>query len=111
MALESKVEHCVEERMTGTDESSKGFPWNRDQVLLEGDPLVAREHGIGLSDQPIALPHGSWNVRDLVAAILSLPCGAAEIPESLEKELLDVVRLQPSRFRSLHLLSDASDAA
>jgi hypothetical protein len=104
MALKGQVEHGVKEGMPWADEGRKRLVRRRDQILLENDPLVAREHWIAASDLAIAVSHRRGHVRDLVATSLSLPDGAAEAPKRLEEEGLDVVRLEAPRFGS-HKLS------
>src|SRR5690606_1694477 len=110
VALEGQVEHRVEERMPGADEGRERLAGRRDQRLLEGDALVAREDRLADADQAVALADGRRHVGDLVAARLALASGAAETLERLQEERLDVVRLEAPRLGALHLLADAVDA-
>ena len=97
--------------MPGTDERGQRLPLRRDQRLLEGDALVARQDRLADADQAVAVAHRRRDVRDLVAARLALLGRAAEPLERLEEERLDVVRLQAARLGALHVLADAVHAA
>src|SRR5579862_9229775 len=57
------------------------------------------------------MAHCGWNVCYLIPPGLALPHRAAEPLECLLEKGFDVVRLQPPRLRSFHLLADAADAA
>ncbi len=46
VALEREVEGGVEQRVARADEGGERLARRRDQLLLEGDALVAREHRI-----------------------------------------------------------------
>ena len=83
----------------------------RDQRLLEGDALVARQHRFTDADQAVPIPNRRGNVGDLVAPSLTLFRGAAQSLERFAEERLDVVRLQTACFGPHHVLADALHAA
>jgi hypothetical protein len=68
VALQRQVEHRVEQRVPGADEGRQGLARGRDQGLLEGDALVARQHRLADADQAVAVAHRGGDVGDLVAA-------------------------------------------
>ena len=72
VALKREVEHGIEQRMARADESSERLPLWRDQLFLECDALVARQHGIARADLPVAVSHRRRDVGDFVAARLAL---------------------------------------
>ena len=111
MAFEREVDDRVEQRMTRADEGGQRLALRRDQRLLEGDALVARQHRLADADQAVAVAHRRRDVGDLVAARLALLGRAAQALERLEEEGLDVVRLQAARLGPLHVLADAVDPA
>ena len=111
MALEREVERGVEQRVARADEGRERLALRRDQVLLEGDALVARKHRIARTDLAVAVAHRRRDVGDLVAARLALADRAAQALEGFQEERLDVVRLQPARLSPLHLLAHARHAA
>jgi hypothetical protein len=59
VALQREVDDGVEQRMTGADERGQRLALRRDQRLLEGDALVARQHGFADADQSVAVAHGA----------------------------------------------------
>lgn len=111
LALERQVEHGVEQRVAGADEGGERLAGRRDQRLFEGDALVACEHRITGADLAVAVAHRRGDVRELVAARLAFARAAAQALEGFEEERLDVVRLQPPRLGTLHVLAHACDAA
>src|SRR5207245_2879468 len=111
VALEREVNDRVEQRVAGADEGSQRLSGRRQQRLLEGDALVARQDRLANADQSVAVAHRGGDMGDLVAAGLALLQGAAEALEGFAKERLDVVRLQAARLGPLHGLADAMDAA
>ena len=111
MALEGEVDDRVEQRMARADEGGQRLALRRDQRLLEGDALVAGQHRLADADQAVAVADRGRDVGDLVAARLALLGRAAEAPERLEEERLDVVRLEPAGLGPLHVLADAVDPA
>ena len=72
VALEREVERGVEQRVARADEGRERLALRRDQVLLEGDALVARQHRIARADLAVAVAHRRGHVGDLVAARLAL---------------------------------------
>jgi hypothetical protein len=111
VALQGEVDDGVEKRMAGADEGGERLPLGRQQGLLEGDALVARQHRFADADEPVAVAHRGGHMADLVAAGLTLFGGAAESFECLMEEGLDVVRLQAAGVGALHVLADAPDPA
>ncbi len=111
VALQREVEDRVKQRMPGADECRERLSRRRDEVFLEGDALVFREHGVARSGLAVAVADRGRDVRDFVPSGLPHSDGSPEPPEGFEKERLDVVRLQPPRLRALHVLPDAGDAA
>jgi hypothetical protein len=93
------------------DEGSHRLPLWCDELLLEGDALVAFEHRFADTDEAVAIADGPRDALDLVAAGLALTQRAAEALEGLLEEAFDVVRLQASGFGSFHFLAHALHAA
>ena len=86
VALERQVERGIEQRMAGADESGERLALRRDQRLLKGDALVARQYRLARSDQAVAVAHRRRDMGDFVAARLALADGAAELTEGFEEE-------------------------
>ena len=55
MAFEREVECRIEQWMAWAHEGRERLALRRDQILLEGDPLVAREYGIARADLTVAV--------------------------------------------------------
>ena len=72
MALQGQVERGVEQRVAGADKGGERLALRRDQILLEGDALVARQHRLADADQAVAVADRRGHVGDLVAARLAL---------------------------------------
>src|SRR5439155_1720806 len=83
----------------------------RNQRLLEGDALVARQHRLAKAGQSVAIADRRRDVRHFVAARFSLLRRAAKSLERLEEERLDVVGLETARLSALHVLADTVHAA
>ena len=96
--------------MAGADEGRQRLALRRDERLLEGDALVARQDGLAEADQSVPVAHRRRNMGDLVAPGFALLDRAAEAFEGLEEEGLDIMGLKPARLGPLHLLADAEDA-
>ena len=111
IALKRQIEHGVEQRMARTHECRQRLSLRRHQRLLERDAFVARKHRLADADQTVAVAHRRRNVRHLVAARFPLLGRAAQALEGLEKERLDVVRLQATRVGALHVFADAMHTA
>ena len=75
-------------------------------IILETDPFVARLHGYPEAELLVAVEQQRWNVGDLVAALLPLEHLAAEPPERLDEEVMDVVGVDAAGHCSLHLLAE-----
>ena len=111
MAFEREVDDRVEQRMARADEGGQGLAVRRHQILLEGDALVAGQHRLADADQAVAVAHRGRDVGDLVAARLPLLGRAAQKPERLVEEGLDIVRLEAAGLGPLHIFADALDPA
>ena len=111
VAFEREVDDRVEQRMARADEGGQRLAVRRHQGLLEGDALVAGQHRLADADQAVAVAHRGRDVGDLVAARLALLGRAAQKPERLVEEGLDVVRLQAAGLGPLHVFADAVDPA
>ena len=92
-------------------ESSKLLPTRCDERLFKNNTFVTRKNGLAKADQPIAIADGRWYMSYLVATRFALSGGASELAKRFQKERLDIVGLQSSRFSTLHILSDPGDAA
>ena len=46
MPLDDQVERGIEQRMAGADKGGERLAGKADEALLEGDPLIRREHGL-----------------------------------------------------------------
>ena len=58
VAFEGEVDDvAVEQRMARADEGGQRLAVRRDQRLLEGDALVARQHRLADADQAVAVAH------------------------------------------------------
>ncbi len=55
MALESKVDDGIEQRMSRADKSGKGLALRRNKHLFEGDALIARQYRLANADQAVAV--------------------------------------------------------
>ena len=86
MAVERQVKRGIEQRMAGTDEGGERLALRRDQRLLKGDALIARQHRFTRSDQTVAIAHRRRDMGDFIAARLALAGRAAELTESFEEE-------------------------
>jgi len=92
--------------MAWANEGRQGLALGGDEVLLEGDTLVAVKDRFSCPDEPVAVAHGSGHMRNLVAAGFPLPHGTTKTPEGFQEEGLDVVGLEAPRLGSLHVLPD-----
>src|SRR5437899_3749190 len=100
--LQEQVDGGSEERAAGTDQFG---PWCLvDLLLVKTDPLIALQHRDSLAAMPIALAHGSRHVGDLETPRLAAMDLATETRQSVEKEGLDEMRLQPASVGPFHLL-------
>src|SRR4030042_342602 len=97
--------------MARTDEGGQGLTLRRNQLLLEGDTLVARKHRFTDADQAVTVAHRGRDVGDLISARLALPGRSAKEAEGFEEKGLDVMRLQATGFGTLHVFADAPEAA
>src|SRR4051812_8400113 len=111
MALECQVERRVEERMSRADKCREVLSLGCDEAFLKYHSLIARENWGADADGAVARAHRRGDLGDLVAARLTLVCGAAQAPEGFEEEGLDVVGLESACFGALHFLADARYAA
>ena len=111
MPLKGEIERRIKQWMTGAHKCSQRLPLRGDYRLLEHNTLVPIEHGFTDPDQAIAITNGGGNVLDLVSAGFPPACRSSESLERLEEKRFDVVRLQSPRFSSLHLLTNAVNAA
>ena len=93
----------------GVTYSASGRPSTRDQMLLEGDPLVAAQQRRAEPDLAVAAAQLGGNVGDLEPAGLALRTDAAEQAERFEEECADEVGLELAGFGPLHLVADALD--
>ena len=111
VALQREINDGVEQWVAGTDKGRQRLAGWGDEVLLEGDPFVAVEHGLAGADQPVALAYDRRDVGHLVTARLPLPHGTPKPTEALEEKGLDVVGLEAAGLGALHVLPDALHAA
>src|SRR5439155_15304870 len=65
VAFQREVEYRIEQRVPRTDEGGEGLARRRDQVLLEGNTLVAGQHGIARADLSVPVAHRRGDVGDL----------------------------------------------
>ena len=86
MSLERQVERGVEQRVPRANERRERLALRCDEVLLEGDALVAREDRLSGSYQSVSVANGRRDIRDLVAVLLALANGAPEPAEGLQEE-------------------------
>ena len=105
MAFERQVERRVQQRMPGTDKGRQGLALRRNEGFLEGNALVAGQHGLAHTDEAVAVADGRGHVGHLIAARLPLPHGPSELLEGFEEKRLDVVGLQPTGLGAFHLLA------
>src|SRR5690349_2763444 len=77
------VDGGVKKGVPGAHETGQWLPRHRDELLLEGNALIAVEDGISASDLAISAPDGRGNLRDLEPLLLTLVAAAAEQLESL----------------------------
>lgn len=79
------------------------------ELLLEGDPLVAAQHRRAEADLAIAAAQLGRHVRDLETSGLAFTDRAAEQRERLHEERSDEVRLELASLGTLHLVANALD--
>ena len=111
VAFERHVHDGIEQWVTRTDEGRERLAGRCYERLLEHDPLVAGQHRLADAERAVAAPDQRGHMGHLVAARLALAGRAAQPPECLPEERLDVVRLQATGFGPLHLFADAVYAA
>src|SRR4029078_7441756 len=73
MPLKREVEGSVQEWVARADEGGQRLTLGRDELFLEGDPLVSRKDGIARPNLAITVPHRGRHMRDFVATCLALP--------------------------------------
>src|SRR5437899_2645052 len=96
--------------MTWTNKCSKRLSRWRDQILFESDPLISREHRVADANDTVAIAHWRRHMTYFIPSRFPLSRRSAEVAKRFEKERLDIVRLQTSRFRALHFLPNTRDA-
>ncbi len=109
MPLEDQIERGIEQRLARTDERCGRFAGEADQLLLEGDPLVALEHRKPAADLAVTAANQGRDMLDLVAFRLALVDRAPETAERFQEERRDEMRLEPPRFSPFHVLPDLAD--
>src|SRR5712691_1331397 len=97
--------------MARTDEGRQGLALRRDERLLEGNALVARQHWLTNADEAVAVTDRGWHMRDLIAARLPLAGRSTKLLKRFEEERLNVMRLQTARLSAFHLLTHPGHAA
>ena len=83
VALDDQVDRAVEQRMARGDVLGERSPFDGDEFLLEGHPLVAAEHRRAEADLAVATAKLRGHVGDLEAPRLALANRAAEKRERL----------------------------
>src|SRR5262249_12048771 len=106
MPLDDQVERGIEQRLARTDERRGWFAGDADQLLLEGDSLIALEYREPAADLAVAGADQGRDVLDFVAFRLALVDRAPEAAERLQEERRDEVRLEPARLGALHVFPD-----
>ena len=66
VALESKVDDSVEQRMTRADEGGQRLARRRHTRFLEGDALVAGQHRFADANQAVSVAHRGRDTRHLI---------------------------------------------
>ena len=79
--------------MAGTNKSGQWLPLRRNQGLIEGDSLVAWQHRLTNTNEPVPIADWGRDMSYLKSAWLSLFGGAAQLLEGFLKERFDIVRL------------------
>src|SRR3954462_12901420 len=97
--------------MTGTDEGRRRLARRCNERLLEYDTFVSRRDGFANADKAVPILDRRRYVAQFVATGFPLSGAPTELPKSFQKERLDVMRLETSCIRALHILMDAKDAA
>ena len=72
MALQCEVNRGVQQGMAWAQERGQRLALRCDEVLFEGNALVARQNGFAHTDQAVPVAHWRGNMRDLVATRLTL---------------------------------------
>jgi hypothetical protein len=83
----------------------------RDQIFLERDALVTRDHRIAHPDLSVAIPNRRGDVRNFVTSRFTLARVATEPLERFEEKGLNVVRLKSPRLGAFHLLAHMGNPA
>src|SRR5262249_28035836 len=109
--FEEDIGDRIQEWMAWADKGRQGLSRHANQLLMEGDALVARQYRCSSADQPIALPYDHGHVRDSIAPRLALTDRSAQLAEGLQEKASNEVWLQAPRLRALHSLADLQDAA
>jgi len=86
VTLKRQVERGIQQRVARADEGHKRLALRRDERLLEGDPLIARQHRFADADEAVAVADGGWSVGHLVAARLPLAYRPAKLLEGFKEE-------------------------
>src|SRR2546425_9892640 len=107
MAFERQIKRGVQQRMARADEGRQWLALRRDERLLEGDALVARQHRFADPDETVAVADRRRDMGNFVAARLPLAGSTAELLKGFEEKGLDVVRLQAASLGALYLLAYA----
>jgi hypothetical protein len=80
-----------------------------DQRLLECNARIAVKNGVAPADQTVAFFENTGHSCDLEPARFTFRDASAHHRESFAEERADEMRLEPSRLRPFHLLTDRTD--
>jgi hypothetical protein len=86
MPVEREIERGIKKGMAWADKSCEGLSLRRDQVLLEGDALIAGLNRFAGSNQSVTVADSGRNASDLVSAGLALTRDAAQVLEGFQEE-------------------------
>src|SRR5581483_7852940 len=111
IAFEDEIDRSVEQGVARAHERRERLPGNADEVLLEGDPLVALEDRFPDAHEAVAASDDRRHVGDLESTGLPLPDRAAEQAEGFDEEGSYEMGLEPAGCGALHVLTNAAHLA
>ena len=79
--------------MTWTNKCSERLSGRRDQILLERDPLISREHRVPDTNDTVAVANWRGDMAYFLSTRFPLSHRSAETLKRFEKKRFNIVRL------------------
>lgn len=111
VTLQCELEDCLEQGVTGSQQLRRSLVLRAHQMLFEGDPLVAPQHGTGAADWSGPSPDRLGNVHHLEASRLPLGHPAPQPLKGILEPGPHVVGLQSPGLCLSHVPADPLDVA